>query len=67
MLGPGKYDEVCAQVRTQVKAEGVILLVFNGEKGTGFSCQTPLPVIVNLPSILRSVADQIEADQKSEL
>ena len=46
-------------------AEGAIVLIVNGDKGSGFSCQAPLPVIMGLPAMLRSMAAQIEADQKS--
>lgn len=64
-MGPGKYDELCTEVRDKAKADGAIVLIFNGEKGSGFSCQAPLPVIMSLPSMLRSMANQIEADAKS--
>lgn len=65
MFGPGKYDDLCTEVRDKVMAEGAIVLIFNGDKGSGFSCQAPLPLIVGLPAMLRSMANQIEADQKS--
>jgi hypothetical protein len=59
-LGPGIYDEECTLVREKTGAEGVILLVFKGAKGSGFSCQAPLDVTLRLPSILREVAEKIE-------
>lgn len=65
MLGPGKYDDLCTRVREETKAEATILLVFNGNNGSGFSCQAPLDVTLSLPQMLRSMADQIEADIKS--
>lgn len=65
MMGPGKYDELCTEVRDKVKADGAIVLIINGDKGSGFSCQASLPLIIGLPAMLRSMANQIEADQKS--
>jgi len=59
-LGPGKYDEQCTKVRTETLAEGVLLVVYRGTKGSGFSVQAPIPVIAALPKILRDTARQIE-------
>jgi hypothetical protein len=63
-LGPGKYDAQCTQARVLTNADGAILLIINGNKGSGFSCQCDLPTTVKLPAILRSMADQIGADTK---
>jgi hypothetical protein len=65
MLGPGKYDDVCTELRDKTKAEAAIIIVIEGEKGSGFSCQAPLPVLAGLPAMLRSMARQIEADQQA--
>ena len=62
MIGAGKYDELCTQARLGAKAKGAILIVLGGEHGNGFSGQFEAGVCVNLPSILREVAGQIEAD-----
>jgi hypothetical protein len=63
--GPGKYDDLCTQVREHTEAEGVILMVFNGNQGQGFSCQLS-PILTHLvPHLLREVADQIEEDMKA--
>jgi hypothetical protein len=61
-VGPGKYDELCTYVREQVEAEGAILIVLNGKRGTGFSVQGTVEVHLKLPSILREMANQIECD-----
>jgi hypothetical protein len=67
-FGPGKYDDLCTKVRDETHAQGVILIVIQGDKGTGFSCQLPLDVAMRVPEILRDVAGQIEGDrQKGEL
>lgn len=62
-LGPGKYDDVCTMVAEQVgvgvQGGGVIVIVFGGNKGSGFSCQADLPTTLALPDVLEQVAKQI--------
>jgi hypothetical protein len=61
-FGPGKYDDLASHVRGVAEADGVLLLVINGTRGSGFSAQlSPLDTL-RLPEILRDIADQI--DQK---
>jgi hypothetical protein len=59
-IGPGKYDDVATEARTKTQAEGVLLLVVNGTKGSGFSAQLSLELTLTLPTILRDIAAQIE-------
>ena len=59
-LGPGKYDDECTSLRETLGAEGIILLVFKGPKGSGFSCQAPLDVTLRIPAVLRELAEEIE-------
>jgi hypothetical protein len=61
-LGPGKYDDECTTVRARLEAEGVILIVFGGKHGGGFSCQATLETTLRLPAILRNMAGEIEKD-----
>jgi len=61
-FGPGKYDDLASHVRGVAEADGVLLLVINGTRGSGFSAQLPLHLTLSLPEILRDIADQI--DQK---
>jgi hypothetical protein len=61
-LGPGKYDDLCTAAREATTADGIILIVLGGTKGSGFSVQGTLRVQVTLPKILRQIADQIETD-----
>ena len=64
-LGPGKYDHLATAARQVAQARGVIVIVFEGKDGSGFSIQTRDPqLIVRVPAILRDVADGIEADLK---
>ncbi len=65
MIGPGKYDDVCTSVREQLLADGVILIVFGGVRGPGFSGQLPPHLSVAIPDILRSVANQIENGERA--
>jgi hypothetical protein len=42
----------------------VILMIFGGSEGQGFSCQLS-PILTHMvPHILREVADQLEEDMK---
>ncbi len=59
-LGKGKYDDLCTYVRETTKAHSVIVMVFGGDKGTGFSVQAHDLVVITLPKILRDTAQQIE-------
>lgn len=60
-LGPGKYDDLASHVRGVAEADGVLLLVINGTRGSGFSAQLSLALTLHLPEILRELARQIEA------
>ena len=66
-MGPGAYDELATLVRERAKADGVMLVVINGEKGSGFSCQLPLVETLRIPAVLRSMADAIERDLRAGL
>jgi hypothetical protein len=62
-VGPGKYDDVCTQVREQTDAHFVIVIVGGGSRGSGFSVQTDNPTMLeSLPSLLESIARQIRDD-----
>jgi hypothetical protein len=60
--GAGKYDAVTTKVREETQAEGIILVIFGGNKGDGFSVQATSDILLDLPKMLRSIADQIAAD-----
>lgn len=63
-IGQGKYDDLCTYVRAQTQAAGVIVLVIDGAKGSGFSCQADLPTTLRVPDMLEHMAAQIRADMK---
>lgn len=58
--GPGKYDTIATKARTEAQAKGVLLIVFGGKDGGGFSAQLPADILITIPDILRDVARQIE-------
>jgi hypothetical protein len=65
MIGPGKYDKLCTQVRGKARARGALLILLEGAKGSGFSCQLPPDLMFKAPEMLRHMADEIEKDQKA--
>ena len=63
-LGPGKYDDLATFVFERAAASGVIVMVIDGARGSGFSVQATAEITARLPAILRRVADGIESDFK---
>jgi len=61
MMLPGKYDAACTAARLETKAAAVLLIVIEGERGSGFSVQGPADLVVALPEILESTARRIRA------
>jgi len=60
-LGPGKYDALATEVRAKAQAAGVVVLIFDGNLGSGFSAQLSVELTLSVPKILRDMANQIEA------
>lgn len=56
----GKYDQQCGAAREACQAAGCLLIIFQGDKGDGFSAQIPSFMVDRIPSVLRQVADDIE-------
>lgn len=66
MSNPGKYDDLCTMVREASGAEGVLLLIINGDKGNGFSVQATSRIIPGIPDLLEFTANEIRlADRKT--
>jgi hypothetical protein len=61
-LGPGKYDLETTMVQKKTNAQGVILIIIDGKRGSGFSVQATLEVTLDIPGMLRTIADEMEAD-----
>lgn len=60
--GPGIYDDEVTALMVSTGARAIILQVFGGNKGDGFSVQAYEDIAAELPSILRQMADQMEED-----
>jgi hypothetical protein len=61
--GPGKYDDVATIVRVTTMSKAVIVVVFEGIFGSGFSVQSEgSDMTKEMPYILRQMAEQIEKD-----
>ena len=60
-VGPGKYDNIATIARKLSDAKAVIVIVFDGYLGNGFSVQSDGTLTPNLPTILRHIADSIES------
>jgi hypothetical protein len=65
-VGPGVYDHLATLCREISQAEGVILIIWNGNQGQGFSAQFADPILMrNVPTMLRDVAAQIDEDTRN--
>jgi hypothetical protein len=65
--GPGKYDAEATWIQVRTQAQGVLLIIVEGNKGNGFSIasydiQATLEITLSLPALLREVANKIEQD-----
>jgi hypothetical protein len=63
--GPGKYDHVATLARTATNAQAVVVIIVDGDEGSGFSVQATPRFVEGgesdvLVKVLRDVADQIE-------
>lgn len=63
MKGPGKYGAECAAALRDTDAVACILIVIEGDRGTGFAVQTKEPELLRvLPTMLEKMAADIRAD-----
>lgn len=59
------YDELCERVRSETESECAIVIVINGNKGSGCSLKTKDPSrLVDLASMLEDMANDIRNDLK---
>ena len=59
-MGPGIYDDVATRLREELQAEGVVVLIINGNKGNGFSAQVTGEHLLSVSGILRGAADEFD-------
>jgi hypothetical protein len=62
--GPGKYSALCSQAMLDAKAVACVLVTLGGEHGSGFEVVGQPGVVLDIPAILREMADSIERDEK---
>jgi hypothetical protein len=65
--GPGKYDDVCTMAAQQAGMNpdngATVLIVINGNKGSGFSAQVSHPALMKIvPDMLETVAKEMRQD-----
>jgi len=60
--GPGIYDDEVTKIRERTQADGIVLIVLGGNRGSSFCCQLPMRDTGPLVAWLREIADHIEAD-----
>ena len=61
---PGKYDAECTMARLATGAQGVLLMVLHGTKGSGFAVQVPPEYVDEIPDMLENLAAHIRASAK---
>ena len=64
-LGPGTYDELVIQLNEQLEADGILLVVFGGARGSGCASTLPLHLLATVPEILERIAHEIRKDIES--
>jgi hypothetical protein len=67
-LGPGKYDALATLVRERTEAAAVVVIVLDGNKGSGFACQADMSAVPALdqylPNLLENVARQMREEMR---
>lgn len=64
MIGPGKYEDACTIARCMTNAAATLLIIFDGNRWTGFSAQMTPDMMSLVPGVLRTLADKIDADRR---
>jgi hypothetical protein len=67
MIGAGKYDDACTAARVIANAEVAIVMILNGDKGSGFSVQGALHTNLTVEKIadfLEHIAAEMRRDAK---
>jgi len=69
-IGPGKYDDICTQIREQLgiadTGGGIALMIIGGNRGDGFSIQADLETTFAMPALLLQVAMKMQSDLQGE-
>jgi hypothetical protein len=69
MIGPGRYDKEADKLLKETQAQGIILLIINGNRGEGFSAtfarEWADQHAAKLPAYLRALAHHLENDLRA--
>lgn len=63
MLGPSKYNDLCTQVREAADAPAVVLIVIEGNRGSGMAVQSVEQIA---PAMLAEVLDGVCVGLRAE-
>lgn len=61
-IGGGKYEKEVVEMLERLRADGVMLIVVNGDRGHGVATRGTAIGILMLPTLLRMIASDIESD-----
>jgi len=61
------YEDVAAAVKAQTGAQGVVLIVFGGVRGSGAAIDVTTTMAALLPQYLRAVADELDRDARTRV
>lgn len=61
------YTQLATLVVHVARAAGALVLILGGDRGTGFSVDVPPDLYPGLPSLLRHMADDVQADVERTL
>jgi hypothetical protein len=65
--GPGKYDDECKLVMMSTDAQGVLVVVYRGDRGSGISFKTRDPDLIRrMPAMLEELAAQMRRDAQAD-
>jgi hypothetical protein len=64
-IGPGKYDHICTVARNAAQARGALLIILDGDQGSGFSVQCigplhPLQIAKTLEETAKQIRQSFE-------
>lgn len=58
------YDAIAAMAVAMTQPDALVLIIVNGNRGSGVVAHAPMDVVFELPKILRELADKIADDQR---
>jgi hypothetical protein len=63
----GLFDTACTRVRDMTRARCAVVIVIDGESGSGYSVVGPLEAQVLLPDIVHKIADTLRGQLSKNL